>query len=100
MSVELKIKAKSLGAEAKMIRDEEQKLKRQARWHREKQDGSKAETIMRKHRSLTSIAHGMSVAKLAPRILHGHISLECRIALLSAALTSQFLGIFLVELKS
>lgn len=37
MSVELKIKAKSLAAESRMIRQEELKLKRQIRWKAERQ---------------------------------------------------------------
>lgn len=42
MSIELKIKSKHLSEEAKIIRSEEQKLKKQAKWLREHQkDDSK-----------------------------------------------------------
>ena len=37
MSIELKIKSKHLGEEARVIRHEEQKLKKQAAWLRDKQ---------------------------------------------------------------
>ena len=38
MSVELKVKVKSLAEEARIIRKEEHKAKRSARWHAERQD--------------------------------------------------------------
>jgi hypothetical protein len=46
MSIELKIKSKHLSEEAKIIRYEEQKLKKTARRLREKQDRAKANKIM------------------------------------------------------
>jgi len=42
MSVELKIKEKSLALEARIIRREEQKAKKSARWHRARQEEEKA----------------------------------------------------------
>jgi hypothetical protein len=52
MSYELKIKAKSLAAESRMIREEEIKLKRRARWHRENQQHEKAVEFDRIRKSL------------------------------------------------
>ena len=37
MSIELKIKSKHLGIESKIIRHEELKIKKQIRWHRDRQ---------------------------------------------------------------
>lgn len=50
MSIELKIKSKHLSEEAKIIRNEEQKLKKQARWMREHQKDDRA--VMKAFRSL------------------------------------------------
>lgn len=65
MSLELKIKAKSLSAESQMIRKEELKLKRQARWHREQQDATKAASIMRLHDAL--YRHRLDVVRTETR---------------------------------
>lgn len=52
MTIELKIKAKSLGAESQMIRKEELKLKRSARWNDEHQQAADAVKFRAKRRSL------------------------------------------------
>ena len=39
MSIELKVKVKSLAEEARIIRREERKAKVSAKWHREHQEG-------------------------------------------------------------
>lgn len=52
MSIELKIKAKSLGAESQMIRKEEIKLKRSARWNDEHQKPAEAAKFQTKRRAL------------------------------------------------
>jgi hypothetical protein len=54
MSVELKIKAKSLDAEAKIIRKEELKLKKQMSWARNNQKAEEEGTFYRKYRSVQS----------------------------------------------
>lgn len=46
MSIELKIKSKHLSEEARIIRFEEHKIKKQARWAREKQETANASKIM------------------------------------------------------
>lgn len=48
MSIELKVKAKSLGEESKIIRREEHKLRRQIKWHRDHQNHDKADRLWRK----------------------------------------------------
>lgn len=52
MSIELKIKSKHLGLEAKVIKFEEEKLKRQIRWMRKRQ-----EAVQKLEWKLNSIVH-------------------------------------------
>jgi len=52
MSIELKIKSKHLGEEARIIRFEEHKIKKQARWSRERQGSATADSIMQTWHSL------------------------------------------------
>lgn len=52
MSHELKIKAKSLGAESRIIRQEELKLKRSAQWNRDHQQTAEANRLDRKRQAL------------------------------------------------
>jgi hypothetical protein len=52
MSHELKIKAKSLAAESRMIRQEEIKLKRSAQWNREHQNTADAASFDKTRKSL------------------------------------------------
>ena len=46
MSIELKIKSKNLSEESRIIRFEEHKIKKQARWSRERQGSVTADKIM------------------------------------------------------
>lgn len=52
MSYELKIKAKSLGAESRMIRQEEMKLKKRVRWSSLHQNHDEARALEKTRKSL------------------------------------------------
>jgi hypothetical protein len=72
MSVELKVKVKSLAEEARIIRKEEHKAKRSKRWHAERQQTEQAEKYARLRNSLYE--HRLDVVRF-----------ECRAAELARA---------------
>ena len=68
MSIELKIKAKSLAAEARIIREEEIKLKRKARYARERQNMAAAAHYERQRQSLYD--HRIDIVRWECRATH------------------------------
>lgn len=72
MSVELKVKVKSLAEEARIIRREELKAKRSARWHAERQQSDQASKYARDRNALYE--HRIDVVRF-----------ECRCAELARA---------------
>ena len=68
MSVELKIKAKSLAAEAQMIRKEEIHTKKQARWNREHQGHEAAQKFEKIRQDLYD--HRIDVVRWESRATH------------------------------
>lgn len=76
MSIELKIKAKTLATEASYIRKEEQKMKRQARWLRDHQQTDDAESAyakfwnLKEHR-IKDLRHEARATHLARAFLRG-----------------------------
>lgn len=65
MSVELRVKEKSLAAEARMIRHEEKKAIKSAKWHREKQEVEEAGAFERVRKSLYE--HRIDVVRFEAR---------------------------------
>lgn len=68
MSIELKIKAKSLAAEARIIREEEIKLKRKSRYARERQNVEAATHYERQRQSLYD--HRIDIVRWECRATH------------------------------
>lgn len=54
MSIELKVKSKHLSEEARIIRFEENKVKKQADWYKQRQDSAKNRELMETWFSLNS----------------------------------------------